>query len=446
MDSVHHQGVQPVGRLLLKYSIPAIVGFLASALYQFVDRVLVGRGVGTEAMAAVTCAYPLTILGMGFGLLLGTGTGNQISTFLGKNLRDEAENVLGQSLRLAIVLGAGFALIQIVFARPLLFACGASGAVLDMAIPYLRITAFSQICVILIISMGNILRVQGRPGLGLVFMGSGNILNALLAAIAIFVLHWGIVGAALATLVTTVLNLIVLLWFVQSRHSVLHIHSQYLVKNLKLAKSILKLGAPVLMMQVLGMVTFLVANHGAAGLDGARGVAAVGVFNTVSILLIYGPLGVVQAMQPLIAFNRGAGRMDRVRDLLKRALIATTVMGVVSALIIACFPEAVAGLFTRNDMKLVDIVAQGLPIFMVSVALFGVQGTASHYFLAVHQPKKASLLLLGRQVLAIPLFLILPKLFGFPGLYLVSVLSDVPMAILAAYMLRKEWRVLKQNN
>ena len=200
------------------------------------------------------------------------------------------------------------------------------------------------------------------------------------------------------------------------------------------------------MMQVLGMVTFLVANHGAAGLDGARGVAAVGVFNTVSILLIYGPLGVVQAMQPLIAFNRGAGRMDRVRDLLKRALIATTVMGVVSALIIACFPEAVAGLFTRNDMKLVDIVAQGLPIFMVSVALFGVQGTASHYFLAVHQPKKASLLLLGRQVLAIPLFLILPKLFGFPGLYLVSVLSDVPMAILAAYMLRKEWRVLKQNN
>lgn len=442
MNSVHHQGVQPVGRLLLKYSLPAIMGFMASALYQFVDRILVGRGVGTEAMAAVTCAYPLTILGMGLGLLLGTGTGNQISTFLGKGLREEAERVLGQSLRLAMLLGSGFALVQIVFAKPLLIACGANGAVLDMAIPYLQITAVSQICVIAIISMGSILRVQGRPGLGLAFMGVGNVLNAGLAALAIFVLHWGIIGAALATLLTTILNTAALIFFVQSRHSVLHIHKRHLAKDTGLMASILKLGAPVFLMQVFGMLTFLVANQGAAGLDGVRGVAAVGIFNTISILLIYGPLGVAQALQPLVAFNRGAGRPDRVRALLGRALITTTTMGVVSALAVACFPELVAGLFTRNDVRLVEIVRDGLPFFMLSVALFGVQGTTSHYFLATHQPKQASLLLLGRQILAIPLFLILPKLWGFSGLYLVSACSDIPMAILATYLLRKEWHRL----
>ena len=304
MNSVHHQGEQPVGRLLLKYSFPAIMGFMANALYQFVDRILVGRGVGTEAMAAVTCAYPLTILGMGIGLLLGAGTGNHISTYLGKGLKDDAERVLGQSLRLAFLLGTGFMLIQLVFARPLLLLCGAEGRVLEMSIPYLRITAISQLCVITVISMGNILRVQGRPGLGLAFMGLGNVLNAGLAALAIFVLDLGIAGAALATLLTTVLNLGALLLFVQSRHSVLHIHRRHLKKNWELAKAILKLGAPVLLMQVFGMVTFLAANHGAAGLDGARGVAAVGVFNAIAILLIYGPLGVVQAMQPLLAYNR----------------------------------------------------------------------------------------------------------------------------------------------
>lgn len=438
MDSVRLQGEQAIGRLLWKYSLPAIMGFLANALYQLVDRILVGRGVGTEAMAAVTCAYPLTILGMGIGLLLGTGTGNQISTFLGKGMRDDAEQVLGQSLRLAAWLGGAFALVQIIFAKPLLMVCGASGHVLEMAIPYLRITAVSQIFVIAIISMGNILRVQGRPGLGLAFMGAGNVVNAGLAAVAIFVLHWGVEGAAWATLVTTLINFIALIAFVQSRHSVLHIHVRYFGVIHGIASKIMKLGAPVLLMQVLGMITFLVANHGAAGLDGARGVAAVGVFNTVSILLIYGPLGVVQAMQPLVAYNRGAGRIDRVHALLTKTLLVTTAMGAIAALLVALFPWQVAGLFTRDDTRLVSIVAQGLPIFMVSIALFGVQGTASHYFLAVHQPNKASILLLGRQLLAIPLFLILPKLFGFAGLYLVSAVSDVPMALVAAYYLWKE--------
>lgn len=442
MDSVRHQGSAPVGKLLLQYSLPAIAGFLANALYQFVDRVLVGRGVGTEAMAAVTCAYPLTILTMGVGLWLGTGTGNQISTLLGKGEKDEAERVLGQSVRLGLLLGGVLSLLLIVLARPILIGCGATGGVLEMAIPYLRITAVGQVCLIAIISMGNILRTQGRPGLGLAFMGTGNLVNALLAWLAIFVLHLGIAGAALATTVTVTLNLAALLIFVQSPSSVLRIRRRHLRHDAALARSILALGAPMFLMQILGTLTFLAANHGAAGLDGIRGVASVGVFNAVSILLIYGPLGIAQAFQPLVAYNRGAGQTSRVRELLTKTLLATTGMGVVSALVVALIPVTVASLFTRHDTALIDIVAHGLPVFMISVALFGIQGTASHYFLAIHQPQKAGLLLLGRQLLAIPLFLILPRTFGFTGLYLVAPLSDVPMALLAAWMLHAEWKAL----
>lgn len=443
MNAVERQGTAPIGRLLLQYSLPAVAGFLVNALYQFVDRIFVGRGVGTEAMAAVTCAYPLTILSMGIGLMLGTGTGNQISTFLGQGRRDKAERVLGQAIRLSLLLGGGFALACILLARLILRVCGAEGAVLELAVPFLRISAIGQVCLVAIISMGNIIRVQGRPNLGLAFMSGGTVLNALLAAWAIFGLHLGVVGAALATAIATGANLTAVLVFVQGRWSILHVRRANLRPDAALARSILALGAPVLLMQVFGMLGFLAANRGALVLGGARGVAMVGVLSTVNLLLIYPSVGVAQAMQPLVAYNRGAGHPDRVRALVARALLATTTMGCLAAILVSFFPGPVASLFTRSDVELVDLVRRGLPWFMVSVAVFGVQGTTSHYFLAVQRPVPAGILLLGRQILVIPLFLILPRFMGFSGLYLATLLSDVPFAVVAAALLRSEWRRLR---
>jgi putative MATE family efflux protein len=442
VKSIERQGTAPIGRLLLQYSLPAVAGFLASALYQFVDRILVGRGVGTEGMAAVTCAYPLTMIGMGIGLLLGTGTGNQISTFLGQGRTEDAERVLGQSLRLAALLGGAAAVVLVVLARPLLRLCGAEGAVLELAVPFLRIVAVGQVFLVAIISMGNILRVQGRPGLGLAFMAGGNVINVALAAWAIFGLGLGVTGAGAATAVSLAVNFLALVAFVQSRHSHLHVRRRHLGPDRALARSIVGLGAPIFFMQVLGSVVFLTANHGAAAVDGARAVAAVGVFNTVALLLIYPIVGVAQAMQPLVAFNRGAERPERVRALLGRTLVTTCTMGLVSAAVVWLLPGAVAALFTRTDGRLVEIVTEGLPWVMGSVAVFALQGTASHYYLAIQQARPAGVLLLGRQLLAIPLFLVLPRLLGVRGLYLVMVLADLPFAALAAFLLRREWRRL----
>jgi len=214
-----------------------------------------------------------------------------------------------------------------------------------------------------------------------------------------------------------------------------------LVQDAPLARSILKLGAPILFMQLLGSVVFLSANHGAAH-AGARGVAAIGVFNTVSMLLVYPPLGVAQALQPLVAFNRGAQKLERVRALLGRALLMALAMSASSALLVAALPGPVAALFTRTDAPLVELVREGLPFFMLSVAVVSVPLTAAHYFLAVHQARAAGLLLLGRQLLSIPLLLLLPRLFGFRGLYYVPVLTDLPFALVGAVMLRREWHAL----
>jgi Na+-driven multidrug efflux pump len=272
-------------------------------------------------------------------------------------------------------------------------------------------------------------------------MLGGNALNGVLAYLAIFPLGLGVAGAALATTVSIGLNLAAVLAYVQSPSSALAIRRRHLAADRPLARGILTLGAPIFFMQVLSSLVFLVANQAAAR-EGAVGVAAVSAMNAVSVLLIFPPLGVAQAMQPLVAFNRGAGQVERVRALLAHVLRATTAMAVVGAVAVSLVPAFVAGLFTRDDARLVQLVTAGLPWFMVSVAVFGVQGTASHYFLAVHRPREAGLLLLGRQLLAIPLLLILPAFLGFRGICVVPMLADVPFAVLAAVLLRAEWRVL----
>ena len=436
-------GEQSVGRLLVRYSLPAIAGFLANALYQFVDRILVGRGVGTDGMAAVTSAFPLTIVTMALGLLVGTGTGNRISVLLGQRDQEGAERVLGQGLRLSLINGVAFALIVCAFTKPLLLACGCVPRLLPMAIPFARIGAVGHIFVIALISMGNILRVQGRPGTGLLIMLSSNVLNAGLAALAIFGLHWGVIGTALATALSQVAGCLTVMGFVQGRKSVLHIRRAFMKANWKLARSILTLGAPFGLMQLLATLVFLTANHGAGSQAGTRGVAALGVLNTVAMMLIYPPLGVMQAMQPLIGFNKGAGHTDRVRAILMRVLVATSAMGVVFSVLVATFSGPIAGLFSKTDPQLVEMVRRGLPWFVVPITLFGLTGTMAHYFLSVHEPRRAAFLLLGRQLVAMPLFVLLPRWLGFFGLYLVGPCADLPFAIAAATLMVRELAKLR---
>jgi putative MATE family efflux protein len=443
MEAVKHMGEQSVGRLLLRYSLPAIGGFLANALYMFVDRILIGRGVGTDGMAAVTSAFPLSIVALAFGLLVGTGTGNRISVLLGQRDATGAERVLGQGLRLALINGTALALLSWAFTKPILLVCGCAPELLPMAIPFVRIVSVGQIFLIALISMGNILRVQGRPMLGLLIMLSSNVLNVGLAVLAIYGLHWGVAGTALATAISQAAGCLTVISIVQGKSSVLHIRRAFMRADRAIARSILTLGAPFGLMQLLATLVFLAANHGAGSQGGTRGVAALGVLNTVAMLLIYPPLGVMQAMQPLVGFNKGAGRMDRVRAILVRVLVTTLSMGVVFSVLVAVFPGAIAGLFSRNDVELIAMVRRGLPWFVVPISLFGVTGTMAHYFLSMHEPRRAVLLMLGRQVIAMPLFVLLPRWVGFSGIYLVGPCADLPFAIVATVLMLRELAKLR---
>ena len=443
MDAVKHMGELPVGRLLVRYSLPAIAGYWANALYQFVDRILVGRGVGTDGMAAVTSAFPLAIVAMALGLMVGTGTGNRISVLLGQGDVPGAERVLGQGLRMALINGSGLALVSWLFTKPILLVCGCTPQLLPMAIPFVRIISIGQIFLIALISMGNILRVQGRPLLGLLIMLSSNALNVGLAAIAIYGLHWGVTGTALATAISQAAGCLTVISIVQGKSSTLHIRRALMKANRALARSILALGAPFGLMQLLTLLVFLFANHSAGSQAGTRGVATLGVLNTVAMLLIYPPLGVMQAMQPLIGFNKGAGRMDRVRAILVRVLLATVTIGAFFSILVAVLPGVVASLFSRDDFQLIEMVRIGLPWFVGPITVFGITGTMAHYYLSMHEPRRASLLLVGRQLLAMPLFALLPMWLGFYGMYLAGPCADLPFAVVATVLMVRELAKLK---
>ncbi|MBN1609750.1 MAG: MATE family efflux transporter [Polyangiaceae bacterium] len=437
MDAVTRMAEEPVGRLLVRFSVPAIAGFLANACYQLVDRIIVGRGVGTDGIAAVTAAFPLSLLALALGMLVGAGACTQMSVLLGRADRDGAERMLGQALRLSFMNGGALAIVTWLFTEPILLACGAAPRLLPMAVPFARTIAVGQLFLIALLSMGNILRVQGRPNLSTLIMISSNVLNAVLAATAVFVLHLGVQGVALATALSQAAGLCAVMAFVQDKSSVIRMRLGYLCFDRERAGKILRLGAPFGATHILGALVMLAANHG-ANCEGMRGMAALGVLNTVGLMLVYPPLGVMVAMQPLVGYNLGRGLTSRVRSLLLHALLMTIAMGVAFYVCALATQGPVARLFTKDDIALIALVRPGLPWFVLPVVLFGVTGTMSHYLLATHQPRKSSVLLLGRQLLAIPLFLLMPRWFGFHGIYLVTLLADIPFVVCGAKFLMNE--------
>lgn len=440
-NSVDRMGDAPIGRLLFHYSLPAVAGFLANGAYQIIDRAMVGRGIGTDAMAAVTAAFPVSIVAMAVGLLVGAGTANKLSVLLGQRDHDGAERILGQSVRMSVRNGVLLAAVTWLATEPILLACACPADLLPMAVPFVRILAIGQVFLIVLLSMGNILRVVGRPVLGLCIFAGSQVLNAIFAAAAIYVLHWGVSGVALATALAQVAGCLAVLTVVQRGGSPIRIRWRYLRADAEARTAVLKLGLPVGVMQILGMLVFVAANHGAQ-LAGNTGVAALGALNTIAMFLMFPTLGVVQAMQPLVGFNMGAGNIRRVRSLLWRVLLITALMGMFFSLVVTFFAGPIATMFTK-DPAFIALVRPGLPWFVVPLLLFGASATMSHYFLSVHRPMRSAALLLGRQLLAIPLFLLLPRWLGFKGMYIVSVFADLPFALVALAMARAELRRLR---
>ena len=439
-------GELPVGKLLLEFSIPAIIAMIANALYNVVDSIFVGQGVGKLALSAVTIAFPIMIMLLAFGMLIGIGSTALISLKLGQQEHDEAEKILGTAFATSVLMGVVVSVVFLAFLDPILRFLGATPDIFDYAKQFSTVILIGAVFQFLSFGMNNIVRAEGNPVISMATMLFSAGLNTILNPIFIFVLHWGVIGSALATVCTQILVSAYIIYHFTIGHSNLKLHKKYFRVRLDLLGKITSIGMSPFLLQMAASVVTFIFNSSLLKYGGLMAVAAMGVINRSSMMLLMPIFGINQGAQPIIGYNYGAQKYDRVKKTLKLASIAATGICVFGFTVIEVFSRQIIGLFNK-DQELIAIGTHGIRIFLLMLPIIGIQIVITNYFQSVGKAPKAILLSLTRQVLfLIPLVLILPTIFQLDGIWIAGPISDFSSAMIAILFLFKEFRYLQRKH
>jgi len=443
MDRSKQLGEEKIGKLLLTFSVPAIVGMLVNALYNIVDRIFVGRGVGALAIAGITISFPIMLILMAFGMLVGLGATSLISIRLGQNKQEDAEQIMGNAMILLIVLMLGTTVVGLAFLEPLLRVFGASADVMPYAKDYLRIILIGAVFQGIGFGMNNFIRAEGSPKIAMLTMLIGAILNTILDPIFIYIFKWGIQGAALATVISQAASSIWVLSHFLGGKSILKVQKQNLRLKMDVVLSIFSIGFAPFMMQLAASVVNGVMNNQLVEFGGDMAISAMGIITSVSTLILMPIFGINQGSQPIIGFNYGAKKYDRVKKALKYASLAATAIVVLGFFLVRFFPVQLITLFAQGNDELIDIGTNGLRIFFAVLPIIGFQIVSSNYFQAVGKPKQAAILSLSRQVLfLIPALLILPRYFELNGVWMATPIADALSSIVTGIWVMFEMKNL----
>jgi putative MATE family efflux protein len=447
MDRATRLGESGIGSLLLKFSAPAIVGMIAQALYNVVDRVFVGQGVGPLGIAGTTVAFPFMMIMMAFGMLIGFGAAALISIRLGQKRREEAEQALGNGLVLLTGIGVAIAVVGLLFLDPGLRMFGASAAVLPYARQYLQVIVLGAVFQTVGFGLNAVIRGEGNPRIAMATMLIGALLNAILDPILIFGFGWGMRGAALATVLSQAVSATwVLSYFLRGR-SLLRLRARNLRLEAAACLSIVAMGSPQFAMHVAASVMNGILNNQLHAYGGDLAISTMGIVYAVVLLVVMPIFGINQGAQPIIGYNYGAGKYDRVKKTLQAAAATATLICVSGFLAVMLYPAAVIGLFSRNDPALVELGARAIRICLAMLPIVGFQIVGASYFQAVGKPKHAMFLGLSRQVLLlIPAVLILPRLFGLDGLWAALPAADLGSSVLTGIWLLAELQHLHRRH
>jgi len=424
---------QPVSRLLWTFSLPAIAGMLAGALYNVVDSVFVGQGVGVIALTAVTIAFPIMTLLMAIGMLIGIGSGALVSISLGEKKLEQAEQVLGNALMMAVLFIIPAALIVLHFLDPLLTGLmGATPQVLPYAHDFVSIVLLASVFLHIGFGLNNVVRAQGNPNTALATQILSFGVNAALGYVFIFVFHWGIKGAALATAIGQGSSALWVLGFFLSGRGVLRLRLRHLRPRLSIMARIAAIGVAPFAMQLGMSAVMVIFNWLILGLGGETAVAAFGVVNRVLMLALMPVIGVAQGAQPIIGYNFGAGRPRRVVETVAKAATAATAICIVSFLAAEIFADPIIRLFSR-DPELIAIGRTALRIFVAMLPVIGSQIIGANYFQAVGRGYYAVVFGLLRQIIVlIPAAYLLSRWWGLTGVWVAGPTADLAAALITA--------------
>lgn len=440
-------GTEPVGKLLLKYSVPAIIGMMVNALYNVVDRIFIGNipNVGPMAITGLGVTMPIMTIILAFGMLVGIGATTNISIKLGQAKRDEAEGIIGNSITLAVIIGLVLTVVGLVFSDQILTMFGASEGSLSYAKDYINIILLGCVFNILAMLFNNIIRGDGNPKLSAIIMGVGCATNIILDAVLIFGFNMGIKGAAIATITSQAITAIWGLLYYLKGKSNLEFKTSTLKLNKNSVSSIFAIGAAPFAMQIATSLVQIISNNSLKVYGGDLSIGAMATVSSIMMIFLMPVFGLVQGMQPIVGFNYGAKNYDRSKKVLKLSVISATIIFVVGFLLIQIIPNVLVGMFNK-DVQLMDITVKGLKKYSLGLPLIALSIVGTNYIQSIGKAKVAMVLSLLRQViLLIPMIIILPKFLGIDGVWFAQPVSDIIAAIITSVILFKDIRSYKVN-
>lgn len=450
MVSYNPLGSERISRLLFQFSLPSVIAMLVSTLYNIVDQIFIGQGVGMLGNGATTVAFPLSTICLAIALLLGVGSASCFSLQLGERREDLAARSAGCALSLMVLCGLLYLVLGEILLDPLLHLFGATPENLPFAQVYSRIVLLGTPFLILGNGISQLCRADGSPRYSMLTMVVGALVNCVLDPLFIFGFGWGMAGAAWATIIGQIISFLMCLWYLP-RFKHVHLKKDDFRVRWPIARKVCELGASASLNQAAILVVQVVLNnlliyYGGLSAYGANiPIAATGVALKLNGIYVSVIVGISQGTQPIVGFNYGARQYGRVRKALLEAMAADLVLGTAVWMLFQFFPEPLIELFGQGDVLYLQFGSLVLRVMMLMICIQGIQAISSNYFAAIGQPVKGVFLSMTRSILFfIPLAIFLSGQYGIEGLLWAQPAADLLSVIISIIMVALSFRSMKQ--
>ena len=443
-------GAEPVSVLLRRFAVPSVIAMLVSALYNMVDQLFIGHSIGVLGNAATNVAFPLSMVCTSIGLLCGIGGAANFNLCMGRKETEHAKSYVGNAVSMLAILGVILCIAVQLFLRPMMILFGATADVLNYACTYTRITSIGFPFLIVTIGGSNLIRADGSPNYSMACNLVGAVVNSILDPLFIFVFHMGMTGAALATITGQVLSFLLVVRYLRG-FKTLPLSLSDLKPKTACWIQIASLGATPAFNQVAMMVVQIVMNntlthYGSNSIYGSDiPLACAGIISKVNMLFFSFVIGISQGLQPIVSFNFGAAKYDRVKEAYKKAVFAATAISVVAFLCFQLFPRQIISIFGSGSEEYLHFAERYFRIFLFFTFLNGIQPVSSNFFTSIGAPKKGIFLSLTRQIIfLLPLLLIFPYLFGIDGVMYTAPIADLAAASVSIFMVVREFKIMTE--
>lgn len=439
---------KPVGSLLMQYAIPAIVAMAASSVYNIIDGIFIGQGVGAEAIMGLALTGPLMSLTAAFGAMVGVGAATLMSVKLGQKDYGTAQKILGNVVIMNLTLGIVLGMLLLVFINPILRFFGASDVTLPYARNFMSIILVGNVVTHMYLGLNALLRSTNRPQKAMCATIGTVVLNCILAPIFIFVLGWGIRGAATATIMAQMIMLTWQLRLFSNKDELIHLSRSIIKLDVKIVKESLLVGLPQFLINLCACLVAAMMTRSLTTYGGDMAVGAFGICNRFILFIVMVVIGLNQGMQPIAGYNFGARRYDRVLGVLNKALIFGSVITLMGFVIGVFFPTPFVSVFAKDSPQLIKLSAHALSCMVMMFPIVGIQIVSTAFFQSIGYAPKSIFLSLTRQLIfLVPAIFILPHLYADPleGLWHAAPVADGLASVLAITLLVLQVKKFKKQ-